>query len=700
MYHKGAIESYPLQTYTSALLFSPTQSLVKQLFQHEEPDQCTVTPPMSDNWSACLQTLEGHSSMVSSMAFSHDSAMLASTSYKTVNIWDAASGARLQTLTGHAGDVSSVTFARNSTKLASVSSDTVKIWDASSGACLKTFEGHKNVAFSHDLAIMASAPYNTIEIWESSEVGKGACLKAIDDGVGAVSFMTFSHDSAKLATTAWATIKIWDRKSGALLLSSSGHNDRITSMVFSHDSTILASSSEDHDVIIWDASRGTLLQTLEGHSDRVTSVTFSNDSAILASSSYDRTIKIWDTNTGACMQTLKGHSDRVTTLSFARDSTRLASGSHDTTVKIWDVSSSAKSEKPRGHNFAITAIAFSHDSKQLASGSFDSTIKIWEVGSGNGNRKCLHTLRGHGNIVISLTFSRDSTKLASGSYDTTVRIWDTNSGTCLRTLNGGHGEVITGLAFSHDANILASASIDSLELWDVENTNCYLSTLQNKDITSLSFSQDSKRLAVGMYDGTIAIWNAEVQAHMSEDGTSKPKAKFHTGTGLRAGRLAYVYGDDACIRKLKLDTGKIAHLAFSPRADILAAVSRVAVEQWDADNEACRDTIQFWEVESAQCIRTIDTGRMLGYICFDDLGTYLHTSAGRFAVDVEHVVDLESELFSPISLRAGGTWINYKGRNRLWIPSEYRPLYWCISGRVVAVGDAIGRVWWCRFRDE
>jgi hypothetical protein len=38
MYHKGAIEGYPLQTYASALLFSPTGSLIRQLFQREEPE--------------------------------------------------------------------------------------------------------------------------------------------------------------------------------------------------------------------------------------------------------------------------------------------------------------------------------------------------------------------------------------------------------------------------------------------------------------------------------------------------------------------------------------------------------------------------------------------------------------------------------------------------------------------------------------
>jgi WD40 repeat protein len=99
MYHKGAIESYPLQTYMSAQLFSPTGSLIRQQFQHEEPRGITVRPAMSDSWSACLQTLEGHSSSVSSVAFSHDSVRLASASYDhTVKIWDVSSGACLQTL--------------------------------------------------------------------------------------------------------------------------------------------------------------------------------------------------------------------------------------------------------------------------------------------------------------------------------------------------------------------------------------------------------------------------------------------------------------------------------------------------------------------------------------------------------------------------------------------------------------------------
>ena len=75
---------------------------------------------MDKKWSACLQTLEGHSDSVRSVAFSPDSTRLASGSYDhTVKIWDANSGACLQTLEGHSSFVNSVGFSPDSTRLAS-----------------------------------------------------------------------------------------------------------------------------------------------------------------------------------------------------------------------------------------------------------------------------------------------------------------------------------------------------------------------------------------------------------------------------------------------------------------------------------------------------------------------------------------------------------------------------------------------------
>jgi len=133
----------------------------------------------------CLQTLEGHSSGVRSVAFSHDSARLASASWdNTAKIWDVSRGGGecLQTLKGHSSGVRSVAFSHDSARLASASYDnTVKIWDASSGECLQTLEGHSSavssVTFSHDSARLASASYdNTVKIWDASS---GECLQTL-----------------------------------------------------------------------------------------------------------------------------------------------------------------------------------------------------------------------------------------------------------------------------------------------------------------------------------------------------------------------------------------------------------------------------------------------------------------------------------------------------------------------------------------
>ncbi|KAF4987184.1 hypothetical protein FGRMN_10500, partial [Fusarium graminum] len=62
--NKRPIEIAPLQAYASALVFSPEQSLIRELFKKEELDWITSKPRMEADWNACLQTLEGHSDWV------------------------------------------------------------------------------------------------------------------------------------------------------------------------------------------------------------------------------------------------------------------------------------------------------------------------------------------------------------------------------------------------------------------------------------------------------------------------------------------------------------------------------------------------------------------------------------------------------------------------------------------------------------
>lgn len=104
-------DSSPLQLYSAALVFAPKTSVVRNAFQKSMPDWISQQPDVEVDWNAVLQTLEGHSGWVTSVAFSHDSKLLASASWvnRTVQIWDTATG-RLQQAIAVDGYVSTLLF--------------------------------------------------------------------------------------------------------------------------------------------------------------------------------------------------------------------------------------------------------------------------------------------------------------------------------------------------------------------------------------------------------------------------------------------------------------------------------------------------------------------------------------------------------------------------------------------------------------
>ncbi|KAF4772164.1 hypothetical protein HAV15_004922 [Penicillium sp. str.  len=660
-YHKVGIESGPLQVYSSSLIFSPTQSMTRLCYQKEGVDWIISGPSIDDDWSACIQTLEGHDLDVQCIAWSQDGRRLASASKdKTARIWDPTTGQCISVLRGHEDELCSIAWIQHDERLASASNDkTIRIWNPVTGQCISTLRGHDNhirtIAWSPDFMQLASGSFDkTARVWDPNT---GQCLTILEGHKNDVSSVAWLPPSRRLASVSGNTIRIWDTVSCQCIFDLQDHISAVLSVSWSRDASRLASASNDETVRVWDPSNGACLSILSGHSGTVRPTVWSPDGSRLASA--DKTIKIWDLATGDCVTGVGKHDDDVVSISWSPDGNRVAtrSGSlDDNTVRIWDTATGDCLSFYELHRSGGSSLAWSLDGRHIALAG--RAIRIWDP-SIKKPRSTFQKFDGlmEGTSGGTFSWSPNGAWLASSEHFDGVRIWDPITSCASMLLDSLH---VTSIGWSHDSQRLASGSFGGeVWVWDPV-TRERISTLEGhgRPVFHLRWSQDG-RLASGSDDQTIRIWNPETRQ---------------------------------CIADLGESDGEVLSISWSLDGRWLASMTH---KRKDEDFKVWDLGITVQDSGTGQYISSIDLQLPLMQSCDDmfsevDVPTFLefdkstpnrlHTVAGTF--------DLVNDMFistTPLNLPPAVeqqigyglsddiAWITYRGKRLLWLPSEYRP---------------------------
>jgi len=293
----------------------------------------------------------------------------------------------------------------------------------------------------------------------------------------------FSPNSELLATARISherIVKLWILHSGKSW-TLHGHDGPILDITFSPDSKLLASASQDTDVILWSTSSGKMVKMLGGHKRSVVATAFSLDGDILASASRDQTVKLWDTQSGNSFRTLKGQFGEMTAVAFSPDGKLLAAASSDRTVRLWNIQAATKSNRrlPKSWTLGtrevevtlerevhgtepdVVALVFSYDSQLLISKSLPYITELRNISSGFVN----HRSSTNNLWSKSMRFTSGG-KLLASQYNM-VKMWSTSLKAAQQAIGTRQA---TGMAFSSDYKLLATAWMDgSVTLWALDD---------------------------------------------------------------------------------------------------------------------------------------------------------------------------------------------------------------------------------------
>ena len=234
------------------------------------------------------------------------------------------------------------------------------------------------------------------------------------------------------------TVKVWEVEENtpqvAFVLPEG--DETVSAAALSPTRDLIACGDNKGRLYVWDVISGDVQYRLthpfleNRDDDRISSLMFSHDSKQLVSiTSLGPMAKLWDLDNGEEIHNFSGR--HVHTVAFSPCDDIIASGLYGeirfSAAPTYETFLTIREAQGRKHPHVLfMSLCFSPCGRYLASGEWWTQgrmkvpVHLWDVATGEN----ITTFWGHSTDIQDLAFSPDGTLLASGSYDGTILLWD------------------------------------------------------------------------------------------------------------------------------------------------------------------------------------------------------------------------------------------------------------------------------------
>lgn len=296
----------------------------------------------------------------------------------SVFVYDPVTGKKVGEPTSYHAEVGGIAWSPDGATLAVSHPHVFRIHDATSGKALAQTEDRgvahsfaRNVELSADGQTVHVHGYNTYGSWNAET---GERLHVAHDFPGGATSPSPNNQ--------WLAVFAWQGESDFLFLIDAakldnrrpllGHSLPISSAVWAHDSSLLATSSADSTVRLWNPQTGEQVRRID-HSLPVRGVIWSADDKRLLTWASDDVIRIWDAKTGE----LSRAYDRLPTgvaggsqgIAWSPTNDYVVLANQDGGARAFDLKSGRLGESLIQFHGSVGNVAFSRDGKKLLIGN-------------------------------------------------------------------------------------------------------------------------------------------------------------------------------------------------------------------------------------------------------------------------------------------------------------------------------------------